>query len=473
MTNVPTSTASPEVSDIDRVARCSLFFLIFSALAWLLVGGALSLVNLVQLTTPAFLADCSIFSFGRTQAMQETALTYGWTVNAALAVGLWLLSRLGGAPLRGGNYVALGGIFWNVGLTAALVGIAIGDMTSFSLLQLPRYVQPFMLVAFGAMAAPGVLAWTGRRQEATYATQWYVVGALFLFPWFFSVAQVMLLFAPVRGVLQPIVASWYAQNMLSLFMAPLAVGVLYYLFPKVKGVVVPSYDFAIYGFWSLLLFGTWMGGRTLVGGPVPAWIPTMAIVACSLVLFHHIILFVNLRGIFSTKGSVVMKFAALGFGGYLLNGLCDAVFSSRMLSVITQFTHFQSAHQHLFTASFTLIIFAAVYYMAPRIAGLAWPSSGLIRAHYLASTIGFAVLIASLAIAGWCQGSGLNNPEISFADIAALTRPWLLVATAAQALLLLGNLALGVHFVRLVVSKSTAESLGQFRQPQALEGSSS
>jgi len=473
MTTALPNTSSAEVSDIDRSARCATSFLLISALAWLVLSGVLALINIVQIHTPVFLADCPFLTFGRVQALQETALVYGWAVNAGLAVGIWLLARLGGSPLRGANFVILGGLFWNVALVVGLGAIAIGEMTSFSLLQLPRYIQPLMLVAFASCAAPGVLAWTGRRTEATYASQWYVVGALFLFPWFFSVAQVMLMYVPVRGAMQAVVASWYAQNFLSLLLAPMAVAALYYLLPKIKGQVIPSYDFAIYGFWSLLLFGTWMGGRHLVGGPFPAWIPTMAIVAAGLVLFHHIILVVNLRGVFSNTGSIVLKFAAYGFACYLLNGVVDLLFSSRLLAAVTQFTYFQQAHLHLGLTAFSMIMFAGIYYMGPRLAGVPWPSVGLIRAHYMASLIGFTTLIASLGIAGWIQGTDLGHADVTFASIAAQTHPWLLVATAAQVLLILGNLALGIHFVRLLCAKSTTESLAQFRQPQALEASAS
>lgn len=462
-----------EVSDVDRSARCSLSFLIVSALGWLVLGGILALLNLIQTYTPTFLADCAWFSFGRLQALQETALLYGWTVNAGLATGLWLLIRLGGAPLRGANYVTFGALFWNIGLTLGLACIAVGEMTSFSLLQLPAYVQPVMLVAFAACGAPGVLAWTGRRAETTYATQWYVVAALFLFPWFFSVAQVMLLFSPVRGVLQSVVAAWYGQNFLSLLLAPIAIAVLYYLLPKIKGQVLPAYDFAIYGFWSLVLFGSWIGGRHLIGGPVPAWIPTVAIAAAAMLLFHHMIVALNLRGLFSPGGSVVLKFASAGFVAYLLTGIGDAVFAMRGPASVTHFTVFAQAQLQLALASFSLIIFAAIYYLAPRLFGAAWPSAGLVRAHYLASLLGFTVLIACLAIAGWRQGVALGNPEVAFSAIAAQTKPWLQVATAAQALLVFGNLALLLHFVRLTLTRPAADASAQFRQPPALEASAS
>ena len=62
---------------------------------------------------------------------------------------------------------------------------------------------------------------------------------------------------------------------------------------------------------------------------------------------------------------------------------------------------------------------------------------------------------------------------MSFEAIAAQYRPWLLVASAAQALLLVGNLALLVNFVRIIFVKTREAATGQFRQPTNLEASSS
>ncbi|MFI5380251.1 MAG: cbb3-type cytochrome c oxidase subunit I [Tepidisphaerales bacterium] len=467
------SIAPTEKSEIDSSARCSLSLLILSSLAWLILGGGLAVVHLVQLSTPAFLADCPWLTFGHVQAMQETALIYGWAANVGLAVALWLLSRLGATPLRGANYVVLGWFFWNVAVASGLVAIGAGEMTSFTFLQMPAFVQTLMLVAYGVMAVPGVIAWVGRKADSTYASQWYAMAALFLFPWFFSVAQVMLLRAPARGVIENVIATWFAQNVLSLWLAPLAMAALYYLVPKLKGRVLSNYDFAIYGFWALLLFGSWTGGRLLVGGPVPAWIPTMAFVAGGLMLFHFIIVFVNLRGAFRPAGSTVLKFAAFGFAAYLLSGVVNLAVSSRVVSVLTQFTYFEQAQGQLSLAAFSLIMFAALYFMAPRLTGAAWPSVGLIRGHYLASILGYAVLIVALGVAGWVQGTDLNDAKVPFEAIAPHIRPWLLTATAAQALLVVGNLFLSVNFLCLMKTKSSVSSPALFRPALALEASAS
>ena len=115
----------------------------------------------------------------------------------------------------------------------------------------------------------------------SFASHWYAAAALFLFPWILSIAHVMLFSAPVRGVLQPIVAGWYAQSAWTLWIAPLALSAAYFVVPKVTGKVLPSYEFASLGFWCLVLVGGLTGGRHLVGGPVPAWISSVAVVACA------------------------------------------------------------------------------------------------------------------------------------------------------------------------------------------------
>ncbi|HEV3027389.1 MAG TPA: hypothetical protein VG457_07430, partial [Planctomycetota bacterium] len=212
-----------EVTATDSSSRCPLLLLLLSGLLWLVAASALALVASLQLRTPSFLAGCSFLTYGRMSAMAETAFVYGWMANAGLALALWTLGRLAGEPLRAQNWAIGGALFWNLGVTGAVVGIAVGDATGFALLGLPKYVQFVMFASYAAIAVSGLLAWSGRLREVSYASQWYAAAALFLFPWILSIAHVMLFSVPARGVLQPIIAGWYAQSAWTLWLAPLAI----------------------------------------------------------------------------------------------------------------------------------------------------------------------------------------------------------------------------------------------------------
>jgi cytochrome c oxidase cbb3-type subunit I len=459
MTNVPTHTRSEpahpelvaravaaEVTIVDTSARGPLLFLVGSGICWLVLSGMFALVASIQLHSPGFLADWSFLTHGRVEAMRETSFAYGWLANAGLAVALWVLGRLGGYPLRALNWAIVGALFWNLGITLGLIGIALGDMTSFTLLELPRAVQPLLVIAYGAIAITGVLAWSGRRAELTYAAQWYAVAALFLFPWFMTVAQVMLLWAPVRGVLQAVAAGWFAQAAWSLWLAPLALGIAYYIVPKVRGRVLPSYEFAPLGFWVLIFAGTWTGGRHLVAGPVPAWIGTVAVVAGALLLFHYMIVALNLRIAIGGRGTAI-GFIKFGLVAYLLTGAVELLTSFRAVAVETQFTLMESAFEQLaLYGALSMIFFGGIYYMVPRLTGRPWASSGLTVGHRVLVTCGLVTLIVVLFVAGWTQGDDLLNPKIPVADIFNGMRLSLLMASGAQAILLGANLLLLVNF---------------------------
>ena len=93
MTIVPPAAEAAEITEMDSSARCSLLLMLGSGLLWLVLSGVLALVNLVQLHTPSFLADCAFFTDGTTPALQETAFLFGWAPNERLAGAL----REGGA----------------------------------------------------------------------------------------------------------------------------------------------------------------------------------------------------------------------------------------------------------------------------------------------------------------------------------------------------------------------------------------
>ena len=447
------------ISESDTTARGPLGLLLVSAFAWLIVSTILSLVGTIQLHTPDFLASCVAFTHGRVEAMQESAYIYGWAGNIVFAVALWLLSVLGGAPLRGPGLLSAGTLFWNLGVTAGVVAIGAGEATSIPYLQMPGYVQPLLFVAAGAITTPAVLAWTGRNSDSTYASQWYALAGVFLFPWVFSAAQVMLLATPVHGLTQSIVAAWFGQGVISLWLLPVALASAYYLLPKLSGRPAFHYEFAKHGFWTLVVLGAWTGGRHLIGSPAPAWVSSVAVVALYLLLFHYVIVALNLpAGLTGWKGPITLRFVAFGLTAYVLSGLGDVVTANHGVAALLQHTYFSVAQgKLLFGGAFSFLMFAAVYEMGPRVVGSAWPSPGLIRTHFLAAVAGTLLSVLGLAIAGWSQGRAQAETAVNFTAVAAAAKPGLLIATAGDAVLLLAALLVFTHLVRLQCESCLAE----------------
>jgi cytochrome c oxidase cbb3-type subunit 1 len=458
-----------EVTAVDSSSRDPLLLLLLSGLLWLVASGVLALLASIQLHTPTFLAGCCLLTYGHTSAMAETAFVYGWMANAGLALALWTVGRLAGEPLRGQNWTVTGALFWNLGVTGAVVGIAVGDYTGFALLGLPSYVQFVMCAAYAAIAVSGLLAWSGRMRQVSFASHWYAAAAFFLFPWLLSIAHVMLFSVPVRGVLQPIVAGWYAQSAWTLWLAPLALAAAYYVVPKVTGKVMPSYEFASLGFWCLIFVGGLTGGRHLVGGPVPAWIPSIAVVSCALLMFHVFVVLLNLRGAFSGKGTA-LKFIAFGLAAYALGAAVDALTSFHSIAAHTQFTFFDEAQRQVaLYAAASMILFGAIYYALPRITGKAWLSPVLVRLHLVLTVAGILLLVGSLTMAAVIQSQDLLDAKVDFADISHHTHVWLQAASAAYGMLLLASIAVVVNFIGTACRVMNISEPAVFDAPPAVE----
>src|ERR1035438_8698615 len=255
------SDMKDEVTAADSSSRAPLLVLLLAALAWLVAAGLLGLVASIQLHSPRFLSDCPVLTYGRMAALAETAFVYGWLANAGLALALWILGRLAGEALPAQGWAVGGAVFWNLGVAAALGGVATGDATGFALLGLSAYVHMILLFSYSAIAVTGILSWSGRMRRVPYASQWYAAAALFTFPWILSIAHVMLFSAPARGVVQAVAAGWYAQCAWTLWLAPVGRWVAYSVVPRATGRVLPSYEFASLGFWCLVFVGGLTGGR--------------------------------------------------------------------------------------------------------------------------------------------------------------------------------------------------------------------
>lgn len=454
-----TSPLPPSKDDrtaVEKLAGGPLLYLAGSGVLWLVLASILGLVVRIQSHTPDFFADCPALSAGRCRALAETALIYGWIGNAGMALVLWLLARLAGEPLRTIRWVRIGGLFWNVGLVVGLGGIATGDATGLPWLELPRYVLPLLVAAYAAVALGGVLAWTGRRREVMFAAQWYGVAALFLLPWILCASQVTLLWFPLRGVSQAVAASWCAQGLWTLWIAPVLLACAYYLTAKLSSRTLPAYEEAPAAFWVLLFIGAWTGGRHLIGGPVPAWISSVAIVATAVLIFHYVIVGLNLRPALGLPDPAA-RFVAAGVAAYCLGGLLDAFTALRAVAVTTQFTAFDEAQGQLALAgAASLTLIGALYFVLPRLKGRPWFSAQLRTAHLALALLGVLLLVVGLAFAGLVQGAALNDPAVSFAEIAERMKPGLLVATGGQGLFLAGTLAFAVNFFKSVCTKGSA-----------------
>ncbi len=447
----PVASPPELLAEIDRSCRLPLLVLFFSALTWLAVGSVLALIASVQLHAPAFFGDCPWFTYGHVRPAANNALVFGFASQAGIALALWLFCRLGRTPLFRPLAVAITALFWNLGVTAGIVGIFTGGSTGFEWLEMPRNASSILFAAYAAFGVCALLTFRSRRETVLYPSQWYLLAALFWFPWIYSAAQLLLVVHPVRGVMQAAVNHWFTGNFFNLWLAPLGLAVILYFIPKVMERPLHSRQLALLGFWTLAIFGSWAG--THPGAPLPAWVNSVSSAASVLLLVPAVCVALNLyRTIASrapdakpTRTCLFMSGAALGYLLAVLVGACAA------LCPVMEFTHFAAVQTQLMIFGFfALAVGGAAYYIVPRLTQCEFPSVGLAKLHLFGGGLGALISAVALIIAGFLQGRGLGNPATPFLDVAASIKPLLLLNTLGVALLALAALAFLGNFAWLL-----------------------
>ena len=496
---LPRRQADQQVSptgSVEASLRVPLLALFGGAAFWLVVSSVLAMIASIKFHAPDFPANCPWLTYGRVQPAADDALLYGFCIPAGLGVALWLFAQLGRAPLRGAIVPVVAAKLWHLGVLVGLAGILSGNSTGFAWLEFPRAGSVILFFAYLLLALWAMMNFAARRERALYPTHWFLVAALFWFPWIYSTANLFLVAWPVRGVVQAVIGWWFAGNLLFVWLALVGIGTAFYFLPKFSGRPLQSYYLALFAFWTLILFGTWCGIPP--GAPVPAWMPVLSSFAAVLtvvpVLAVAAIAWQTSRGSdapslecggdapvaapvpadclvrqdkatrashspYGDGASPPRYFCFIRFGlmSFVLSSLMLIAMACPRISQVTEFTWFGPAQTQLqLYGFFAMTMFGAIYYLLPRAVGFELPFPKLARAQFWISMSGVVLLVLPLAIGGVEQGMKLNNPNIAFMDATKAMLPFLRISTIGLLLILLGNslFALNIFAMTFVWEKS-------------------
>lgn len=465
----PHESPRVQLSLIDQSMKVPSLFFLISGVLWLQIGTALALIASFKLHNPEFLANYEWLTFGRARAAHLNAMAYGWSNNAIFAIGLWIMARLSRVQVRHGGFLLVAGIFWNIGVTAGVVGILAGHSTSVEWLEMPKNVAPLLATAYAMIGVWAIVSFRYRATDHVYVSQWYLLGAFFWFPWLYTIAQIMILWMPARGTVQAITNWWFAHNVLGLWLTPVGLATIYYLMPKVLGKPIHSYYLSLLGFWTLALFYNWAGVHHLIGGPIPVWLQSAGIVGSVMMVIpvvvtainHHMTAVGSFRAIWL---SPTLRFVVFGALSYTVTSLIGSAMALRDVNVITHFTHFTVAHAHHGVyAFFAMVMFGAVYFMVPRLLKREWPSAILIRLHFWGTAVGITIYVVGLSIGGWIQGMQMialdadGIPKYEFLQIVQNMIPYLFSRSVAGIIMTVGHLAFLVNLIWIIVGWGVKE----------------
>ena len=208
-----------------------------------------------------------------------------------------------------------------------------------------------------------------------------------------------------------------------------------------------------------------------IGGPLPAWMPSIGAMAGVLLLIpvgvvglnHHL---TTLGQHSQVASSPTLRFTFFGALFYPVSGLVLALLSASWSGMALQFTHAWYGYQIVAVYGFfSMCVFGAIYYIVPRLAGCEWLSVRLIRNHFWFSVYGIGTIVVTSVVGGIQHGGGLNdvaNWNSSFWGVVMNSRPYISARAVAWALILWSNFWFLIHLMLMVAGlgrRSSAPTL--------------
>ncbi len=448
---------------IDRMIRFPLLTLIKSSIVWLIIATVFGLIASIKLHSPGFLADCSVLTYGKVEPIFWNTLVYGWLFNAGLGCGVFLLSRLGGNSAGLGVFLTISVVLWNTAVMAGVVGIMWGEQLPFQWLEFPAFVAPILFAAFIGIGLWSLLTFRVRIHRSSYASQWWILAAVFSFAWIYTAAQVMLVCVPAQGAIQALVNSWYVENVFGLFLAPLTFATLYYLVPKTLGTAIIGYKYSGWAFWSWILFASFSGVANLANGPVPAWVSSLGVMATFGLLIPTTTISIQLLSSFFSRFSVIWDSATARylFAGsivFLLVMYLKIFGALRGSLDITQFSVYDSGVAQLALFGFAGMTFTgAMYFMLPRLLNKELPSTTIVDLQFWSHLIGLIFVSIGLLSGGAQQGELMNGSTADVLVVVNTMRSSYFLTTIGKAFFFIGALGNGVTYIWIMLSTRKSE----------------
>jgi cytochrome c oxidase cbb3-type subunit 1 len=455
MSSATTSSSEQDAllrAGIDRSLRHPVMFFLTSGAAWLAVSILLGIIASAKVHSPTLLSGCAWLTYGRVFPAHLNALVYGWGMQAAFAIIIWLMARLSRKECTMSGTILTAGHLWNLGVSLGVVGILSGNGTGIPWMEFPTFAWPVLLVSYIAILIGSFIQFRVRPEGHVYISQWYLLAAMIWFPWIFITANTLLHCVPGHPVMGAAISAWFRSAFIFLFFTPVALGAAYYLAPKVTGRPIFSYSLAKLGFWSLAVIAPWAGMQKLTGAPIPYFLPYLGAAATALIFVPAATAAYNtIRTMLSAEETLAvspsLRFTMAGITGLLVLGSA-AVFLNLPGSTLrlTQFSLSGYGFEILaIYGFFSLVMFGTAYFIVPRVTRREWLSSRLIKIHFLFSVYGIITVALITLFGGLQQGIGQEDWKQPWAAAASRAYPYAVANTVAWSLILFSNLFFLLH----------------------------
>lgn len=425
---------------------------LFSGVFWLLVAGAVGLLEGYRHVEPETASGTALLSYGRLRPVHTLTMLFGWASMGLVALALHVVARsarvwMEKVELRAANLALW---CWNAGVLAGNAALVTGiNNGNREYREYPVWAMAPIVVGVALLGWTFYRVIARRAMRAIYISCWFVLAAC---GWIAVV--VVLGYWPgfTRGLSDTIIQGYYMHNAVGMWFTPLIVGITYYTLPKLLNKPIYSYALGVLGFFTHLLFYTVIGTHHYMYTALPDWLESTALifsVAMIVPVFASSGNFLmTMRGErVAISHSYALPFLLVGTVGYVVASVQGSLESLRAVQERWHLTHYTVGHAHLAMYFFvTFLLWGSIYGLLPRVTGREPPVTW-VGAHFWLASAGGAIMVVTLCLGGPMQGEAWASKP--FMDSVRLMQPYQVWRVVGGALMVVSHVVFAVAVYRM------------------------
>ncbi len=255
-----------------------------------------------------------------------------------------------------------------------------------------------------------------RNEKRLYVAIWFFASMLIGIPILFITNGIAIpsglfkSYSVYSGITDANVQWWYGHNAVAFFLTYPILAMMYYYLPKHTRLPIFSHRISIVHFWSLIFIYMWAGPHHLLYSPVPNWLQTLGM------LFSLMLIAPSWGGMLNgfmtltqakekLRTDATLKFLLVGITFYGMSTFEGPMMSIRSVNVISHNTDWTIGHVHGGGLGWVSgMVFAAIYYLVPRLWNTKLYSEKLAEVHFWVATIGILLYVVSMWVSGVTEG---------------------------------------------------------------------
>lgn len=432
---------------------------ILSAILWLVVGTTLGTLAGALMTWPDLIVNVAQLSFGRIRPAHVNMVAIGWLSMGYVGAYFYILPIL--ARRRGMWSEKLANItmvIWNLIVFFGVLAIMNGYTEAREYAELNGIFDWLVLAGLILTGINGYMTVLTGEEKKWYVSIWYILGSLFWFPLVYIIGNRA--FVAFEGLNDAVAGWFYGHNILGMWFTVGGIGILYYLLPRFTSAPLFSHTLSMIGFWTIGMFYAPTGTHHILQSPVPEWLKAIAVISSVFLLVPVLTVltnfFMTMRGKWALAADhVPLRFAIAAGLAYLLTCIQGPFQATRAINWYLHFSNWVVGHAHLaLLATFSFIVFAAIYYIIPKVTGRKMYSKSLAVWHFWLTLVGWILMVLVLTIAGLIQAAGWHF-SVAMDQWAFEMEPYMFIRFLSGVMIVAGQILFMYNVYKTAFSKDT------------------